>query len=347
MKSMPQIKIAIVGCGAVTEYCHLPAALRSRFIEIFALVDSNIENAQALSRKYAINCIISSNLEDVIDKVDGILIATPNYTHYALGEVAVRRGIPVLIEKPFTTSTSEAMKLCELAKAKSTFISVGYYSRFLPCVKLTKELLGRNFFGKVIKFRCEYGSVGGWSSVSGYTIDRKKAGGGVLIVNGTHLLDRILYWFGNPVEFMYQDDSYGGTEANCKGLLFFENELGKFSGEFFFSKAMNLKNKFILDTERYVCEIRETRTDSITLYPKNDDRIMWELSLRSQTSNKHETNYFQVQLEEFVGNIRNSSGITVDGWSAIRTLRLVEELYKRRSTLAEPWIKYKRNIENG
>jgi predicted dehydrogenase len=329
-------KIAIVGCGAITESAHLPAALRSSLIEVTALVDSNINNAAALARRYALHCPICKDLNEVVENVDGVIIATPNSTHFYLGEIALSRGVPVLIEKPLTTKYADSVRLCSMAEKNNTFISVGYVSRYYPSILLMKKLLQSKFFGEIRSFHYEFGSMGGWEPISGYNIHRSMAGGGTLVITGTHFLDRMLYWFGEPKEFTYEDDNYGGVEANCKARLLFENDLGKFSGTFFMSKTISLRNKFIIDCEKYVCELDEFQKQSLTLFPKENSSLKIELT--SRETNKHnDVDYFQVQLESFVKQIQNKGCIKVDGWFGARSVKLIEEMYKKRSPLSESW----------
>jgi predicted dehydrogenase len=207
---------------------------------------------------------------------------------------------------------------------------------------MMKQLLDKGFFGKINHFHYEYGSRGGWSPVSGYNLDRKQSGGGVLVVSGTHFLDRMLYWFGEPKEIIYRDDSFGGVEANCKAELFFENDLGKFSGTFFMSKTIKLKNKFTLDSEHYFCELGESESDKITAFPKNDSGLKMELFPVVLEEYQKSKNYFQVQIDEFADNIIQKGRITVDGWFAARSVKLIEEMYRKRLQLDEPWRLHKK-----
>ena len=39
------------------------------------------------------------------------------------------------------------------------------------------------------------------------------------MVNGCHVLDRMLCWFGAPASVVYSDDAHGGVEANCSARL--------------------------------------------------------------------------------------------------------------------------------
>ena len=309
------------------------------------MVDSRLEIAKALAQRFSLKCILNDNLGEVIDKVDGALIATSNHTHYPVARMAIEKSVPVLIEKPITTTYDEAIKLCELARTNNTFISVGYRTRHFPSVQLMKQLLDKGFFGKINHFHYEFGGRGGWSPVSGYNLDRKKSGGGVLVVSGTHFLDRMLYWFGEPKEIIYRDDSYGGVEANCKAELFFENGAGTFSGTFFMSKTIKLKNKFTLDSEHYFCELAESESDKITVFPKNDLGLKIDLSFSGRNEQQDSKDYFQIQLDEFVDNIIQKNEITVDGWFAARSIKLIEEMYQNRLQLDEPWRLHKRQLE--
>src|SRR5678816_3067751 len=84
MQSANRVRLAFVGCGAITRMEHLPAALRSPLVEVAALVDDRVENAVALARMYGLNARTARNLSDVLDDVHGVVLATPNDTHYPI-----------------------------------------------------------------------------------------------------------------------------------------------------------------------------------------------------------------------------------------------------------------------
>jgi hypothetical protein len=96
------VRIAIVGCGAIGASTHIPAALRSSKVRLTALVDTSQENLDEAARRFAVPAVKTTRLEEAFPLVDGILIATPNHTHYALAAKAIEAKIPVLIEKPLT-----------------------------------------------------------------------------------------------------------------------------------------------------------------------------------------------------------------------------------------------------
>jgi len=334
MQSANRVRLAFVGCGAITRMEHLPAALRSPLVEVAALVDDRVENAVALARMYGLNARTARNLSDVLDDVHGVVLATPNDTHYPIAKQILERGKPVLIEKPIMTRHDHATELCAIAEKHGTFISVGYRFRFFPSALLLKKLLDENYFGRVISFHCEFGSAGGWTPVSGYNMDRARSGGGVLVINGTHFLDLALFWFGEPVAHVYQDDNYGNVEANCKGAWTYDGPRGRFDGSFFFSKTIKLTNRFLIETERGQVEWSAADAERIRVVDRTRPDVKFELS---PARNPGAVDSFRAQIEEFCANTLHPGRISSDGPNGARSIRLIENMYRDATRLDESW----------
>jgi len=312
----------------------MPAALKADGIELAALVDPDVGRAGVLKRMYGCSCELATSLDAVIDKVDGALIATPNHTHVGIARVALERGRPVLIEKPLTPRHAEAEELCALARTHGAFISVGFMTRHYPVVGLMRRLLEQGFFGRVTRFSFEYGTRGGWAPHTGYNLNREQSGGGVLLVSGTHYLDRMLFWFGSPRAFSYADDSHGGVEANCKAKLEFD---GGLIGTLFFSKTVVLANRFVMETERYRVEIPWSERKRMTLWPRERPGVV--MTLEDSPAAKDE-DCFELQLEEFARVVREGGRPSVTGEEGARSVKLCEDFYGARARLAEPWVRY-------
>jgi predicted dehydrogenase len=334
MQSVNRVRLAFVGCGAITRLEHLPAALRSPRVDVVALVDERVENAVALGRMYGLDVRATRNLDEVLDDVQGCVLATPNDTHYPIARQILERGKPVLIEKPITTRYDHALELCELAEKHRTFISVGYRFRFFPSVRLLKKLLEENYFGRVHSFHCEMGSAGGWAPVSGYNMDRSRSGGGVLVINGTHFLDLALYWFGEPVSQFYQDDNYGNVEANCKGIWSYDSPRGRFDGSFFFSKTIKLSNRFLIETERGRVEWSALDAERIRVFDPHRADVKFELS---SPRGPAPVDSFRDQIEEFCANVLQLGSVSSDGRNGARSIRLIENMYRDATRLEESW----------
>ena len=335
LSKVKPVRLGMIGCGAMTEIAHLPAAIRSPIIEVAALVDRDLDRANLLRRMFGCSARTAARLEDVVETLDGVVIVTPNHTHRMLTELAFEHGISAFVQKPLSTTYADAIAVCELARAKELVLTVGFQGRHFASVKLMKRLIDAGFFGKVEGFHCEYGVRGGYTSVSGYNLSREQAGGGVLVTMGSHYLDRMIYWFGEPREVRYADDSYGGVEGNCKGHIRFDNGI---HGTFFFSKAIALKNKFSIETEHYLVELPAMETEQITLFPRALPGTKMQMGASVDGGN---IDYHQVELEDFAHSIRSGSSPVVDGLEGARSVKLSEELYRCRTQLEEPWAWYR------
>jgi len=335
------VKLAIVGCGAMTEIAHLPAAMRSPLTQVIALVDNDPDRANVLNRKYGCSATAAARLEDVIDIVEGVVIVTPNHTHKVLTEMALEHGVHAFVQKPLTTNYADSLALCELASAKGLFIAVGFQGRHFASVKLMKRLIEDGFFGQIEKFHCEFGVRGGYASVSGYNLSRDQAGGGVLVTMGSHYLDRMICWFGDPVAVAFEDDSYGGVEGNCRGNLKFADGV---EGSFFFSKSVALRNRFVFETHRYVVELPVAETECLTVFPKEMPSVKMEIAACDANAN---TDYHQVELEDFARSIRTGVPPVVDAAEGARSVKLTDALYACRRQLPELWVWYRRPVALG
>ena len=334
---MRPVRLAIVGCGRITEDSHLPAALKSAYVELGALVDGNEERASRLARMYGTRCPIDSDLERVLERVDCALIATPNHTHFPLARAALERRRPVLIEKPLTVSFAEAVSLRDLARSRGVFIAVGFHTRHYPVVGLVKRLLLEGRLGQVRSFHFEYGTRGGWAPHTGYNLQREQSGGGVLVVNGTHYIDRMIHWFGMPSSFEYWDDSYGGVEANCEARLEFG---GGITGSLRFSKTLDLKNEFRLETDRYHVWVPWSERDRVTAWPHDAPDVEMTFGDARRTA---PADCFHAQLDEFARAVRGDGAPTVDGEAGLLSVKLCEDFYAHRRQLPEPWLFWNRS----
>jgi predicted dehydrogenase len=174
---------------------------------------------------------------------------------------------------------------------------------------------------------------GGWAPASGYNLQRNQSGGGVLVVSGTHFLDRMLYFFGWPNQFAYEDDNHGGIEANCRATVSFSNSLGEFTGTIALSKTTTMIKRLTVSTERYECHLPEDDSTPLVLFSRNSPHIAQRFSYGKQTWG----DTFGLQLEDFAHAVRHGGRTKVDGRAGALCVKLVEEFYAHRASMPEPW----------
>jgi predicted dehydrogenase len=328
-------RLALIGAGLITEGGHLPAALACPEIEVAAIVDPVTERASSLARTFGIAPLITSTIDAVVDRVDGAVIATPNHTHRDLAIRCLSASIPVLIEKPLATTFAAGVEIVEAAERAGQILAVGYCSRFRPNIDLLKELLECSYFGTIRRFVHQFGTAGGWAPLSGYNLDRQATGGGVLMVTGTHFLDRMLYLWGYPEYVALADDGTNGPEANCTATFGFSRGADRFTGTARYSKTARLPTGLVIETDRGVVILADTDDAEIRFREHGFPGV--EQIVRKLDKPAGDVDVFRLQVRDFVSACRKANKPRVDGRQGLESIRLIEALYANRRPLNRSW----------
>lgn len=86
------------------------------------------------------------------DNVQGVVIATPVSTHYALAKTCLEHGKHVLIEKPMTANLCQAESLVALAKRENLQIMCDHTFCYTGAVKKIKELVHSGEIGDLLYY---------------------------------------------------------------------------------------------------------------------------------------------------------------------------------------------------
>ena len=118
--------------------------------EIYAVGSRNLESAQKFASEFNIPKAYGSYEELVQDaEIDVIYIATPHNLHLENTLLAPNHNKHVLCEKPMGVNWRETNTMIELAKQKNLFLMEAMWSRFLPNIIKTKELIESGEIGEV------------------------------------------------------------------------------------------------------------------------------------------------------------------------------------------------------
>jgi len=140
------IRIGIVGCGYWgSKHLRVFSALPGCNVQ--ALCDANPELLERAAGAYEPE-LATTNIEELLSgPVDAVVIATPARTHFRLAQAALQADKHVLVEKPFTATSSEGLELVQLADEREMTLMVGHTFVYNPAVLFLKELLERRHLG--------------------------------------------------------------------------------------------------------------------------------------------------------------------------------------------------------
>jgi predicted dehydrogenase len=189
-----------VGCGRVANH-HARFIARSNRATLVGVADANEANARDLANRYGLTETHAS-IESLLDQVrlDVLHVLTPPALHVAYAELALQRGIHVIVEKPIAYSAADVARLYDLAERNKVLLCPNFIQLFTPVTLKARALVEAGEIGDVVHVECYQSldldipdlreSLGAHWSLS--------LPGGILRNYLTHPLYLVLHWMGEP-----------------------------------------------------------------------------------------------------------------------------------------------------
>lgn len=201
---MPEIKslrFGIVGCGSASvPVCE--AITSSSLTELTAVYDVNHDLATDISQRFHVPMM--DTLDELLNNpiVDAVYVAVSHYLLAPLTKQSLKAGKHALTEKPMGISLEEIDELTILAKTRKLALGVFYEMRYAPAHDEARELIQAGAIGKIVGVQIQTlidKPLSYWQSgYTGRSINpwrslKEQAGGGVVLMNTSHLLDAVTY----------------------------------------------------------------------------------------------------------------------------------------------------------
>ncbi len=146
---MSYIGLAVIGAGYWGPNL-VRTAIATPALQLEWLCDLDEERAQAVLGRYTTVKATASYERVLADPaVAAVAIATPAATHFDLVRAALEAGKHVLVEKPLTSSVSEAVKLAGLAERSGLVLMCDHTYCYTPAVRRIRELIRGGEIGEV------------------------------------------------------------------------------------------------------------------------------------------------------------------------------------------------------
>ena len=191
----PKYRLNVIGTGDNGSE-HIRVTLLEGRATIHGVYDPNpgsIALAQSSFEQFAPgqNLVVYDSLEAACNDpvVDGLIIATPNYTHLEVLKVAAKSGKHILLEKPMATTLPDAYEILKIAKNYPAVFQIGLQYRYKAMyVEAMHEALERKSLGdikmiSIMEHRFSFlDKVNQWNKFSKYS-------GGTLVEKCCHYFD--------------------------------------------------------------------------------------------------------------------------------------------------------------
>ena len=150
--------IAIIGCGRIAIFAHLPAFAQMDDVRIKYACDLIEEKALAVKEKWPkIENVITDYRVALADsEVDAVWVLTPNVSHHPIVMDALRAGKHVLCEKPVAVSYDLACEMAAEAKKQNKLLHVGVCSRHNQTVRTLRDMVQSGKLGNIYHVYCSF-----------------------------------------------------------------------------------------------------------------------------------------------------------------------------------------------
>jgi predicted dehydrogenase len=170
-------------------YIFWPCPVEFRLVGIAGRSQHAVE---AAARRYGFAYATTEWRRLVDDRQVGLLInCAANDAHAAPCIAAAGRGKHLLCEKPLGRDTAEAGQIWEGARRAGIRHQVGFNYRFIPAVRLAREMIQAGDLGELIHFRMRYTDDSLSDPLAPHTWrqEKRRAGSGVVGDLASHVLD--------------------------------------------------------------------------------------------------------------------------------------------------------------
>lgn len=325
---MGKLKVAVIGCGSIAKFRHLPEYKANQHVDIVAVCDINEERVKETAEKYGAKPY--TNYEDLLKEVhvDIVSVCTPNYLHAPISIAASNAGAHVLCEKPMATSYEEAKAMIVAAKDNGKKLMIAHNQRFVASHKKARQLIESGELGKILSFRTAFGHGGPerWSidGKDSWFFEKEKAFVGAMGDLGVHKTDLLRYILGEEfvevgafVENNAKDFSSIDDNAVC--ILKSESGIvGTLAASWGYKKE---DNSTIIYGEKGVMRLEDDPTFSMIVQYATGEIAKYELG-KIQSNDEGGQNTSHV-INQFVESVLEDKMPPVPGEEGMKSLQVI------------------------
>ena len=189
------LRAGLAGYGLAGAVFHAPLIDAVEGIHLVKVMTRSAERAEQARAAHPDVEVVDS-VDELLDKIDLLVVASPNATHAPLALAGLEAGVHVVVDKPMAVTSTDARRLLDAGRDRVTvFHNRRWDGDFLTVKRLAAEgALGpvTRFESRFERFRPEIKQ--GWREEAGAA-----TGGGTLLDLGPHLVDQAIHLFGPPV----------------------------------------------------------------------------------------------------------------------------------------------------
>ncbi len=207
---MRNLRIGVVSFEHMHALSYTRELIKYPFVTLVGIADEDPYRGTSMATKF--QTTYYESYQALLDqKLDGVIICTNNRDHAKVSIEASKRGIHVLVEKPFATTIADALGMIDAAKQAGVQIMNAFPMRFNPNVVAAKQYIDEGKIGDIVSITgINHGKI-----PDGWFIDPQLSGGGAVMDHTVHLGDLIRWFTASEIATVYCES---GALLHNKGI---------------------------------------------------------------------------------------------------------------------------------
>lgn len=205
------VQTAIIGYGKAVKNFHMPLLKASGLFQVKAVLQRTKNDAIHDFPDVKIIRDFKDLLKD--DKIELVIITTPNHLHFEQAFEALSADKHVVVEKPFTVTTEEAEKLIRLAESKKRILTVFQNRRWDGDFLTIRKLIHEKSVGELVEVESSFNRFRNYLREDAWK-EKDLPGSGILYDLAPHLIDQAILLFGMPDKLFADIRAQRGGDAD-------------------------------------------------------------------------------------------------------------------------------------
>lgn len=205
------LRAAVIGAGFIGAD-HAAAYAADPGAELVAIVDPDIDRAAAIAATHGTRSYgsLAALLDDAPPEV--VSVCVPTALHLPVVRGAAAAGLHVLLEKPMAASVGDCDAINRACRAAGVTLMLGLTHRFHRELLEARRLIAAGAIGRptMVQDVFAFGEHRPWPA---WYYDRGLSGGGELMHDAVHLVDRMAWLLDSPIV-----DVYGRTTTRVRDI---------------------------------------------------------------------------------------------------------------------------------
>jgi predicted dehydrogenase len=223
-----QINVGIAGYGIVGKK-RGECINKSQHLNLVAVCDRNFES----TGKFDDGVYFYPNYNDLLDHgIDALFVCLTNDVAAEVTIAGLNSGMHVFCEKPPGQNLEQISNVIQTEKKHTNLkLKYGFNHRYHESVKDAFKIINSGELGDIVDFNAVYGKskvVTATGPNADWRTKRKIAGGGILLDQGIHMVDLILYFSGDFEEvYSFISNKYWGYDVEDNAYAIMRTADGK------------------------------------------------------------------------------------------------------------------------